>query len=202
MPTNIIVNDVTEWLAALGLEQHAQRFAENDINFDLLASLDHEVLQAIGIKSAGHRMTILKAAAALGDECIETNKQNTAENAGDSRNALNEAEHRQLTVMFCDLADSTELSGRLDTEAYRDLILAYQAICTRCVERYEGYVARFFGDGMLVYFGYPRAHEVETQRAIHAGLEILDGLDGLNSGERSQGLNLAVRIGIATGPVA
>jgi class 3 adenylate cyclase len=202
VPTNIIVNDVTEWLAALGLEQHAQTFAENDINFDLLASLDHEVLQAIGIKSAGHRMTILKAAAALGDECIETNKQNTAENAGDSRNAINnainEAEHRQLTVMFCDLADSTELSGRLDAEAYRDLILAYQAICTRCVERYEGYVARFFGDGMLVYFGYPRAHEDETQRAIHAGLEILDGL---NSDERSQCLNLAVRIGIATGPV-
>ncbi len=94
------MNDVTEWLATLGLEQHAQAFAENDINFDLLANLDHEVLQAIGVKSAGHRMTILKAAATLGDGCLVTNKQNTAENAGDSQNAINEAEHRQLTVMF------------------------------------------------------------------------------------------------------
>jgi len=103
--------------------------------------------------------------------------------------------------MFCDLADSTALSGRLDTEAYRDLILAYQEICTRCVERYEGYVARFFGDGMLVYFGYPRAHEDETQRAIHASLAILEGLESLNSDEGIEGVNLAVRIGIDTGPV-
>jgi len=109
--TNIIVNTVIEWLAALGLEQYAQAFAENDINFDHLASLDHEVLQAIGVKSAGHRMTILKAAATLDDEGMETIEQNTTANPGGSQYAVHEAEHRQLTVMFCDLADSTELSG-------------------------------------------------------------------------------------------
>jgi len=88
------VNNVIEWLAALDLEQYAQAFAENDINFNLLASLDHEVLQAIGVKSAGHRMTILKAAAALGDEGKETIKQNATENAGGSQNVVNEAGHR------------------------------------------------------------------------------------------------------------
>jgi class 3 adenylate cyclase/tetratricopeptide (TPR) repeat protein len=199
--TSIVVNDVTEWLAALGLERYADAFTGNDIDFDLLASLDHEVLQAIGVKSAGHRMTILKAAAALGDEATETTGQDTRESADDLQSAGNEAEHRQLTVMFCDLADSTELSGRLDAETYRDLILAYQQTCTRCVERYEGYVARFFGDGMLVYFGYPRAHEDETQRALYAGLDILEELENLNSGSRNQGVDLAARIGIATGPV-
>jgi len=191
------VNDVTEWLAALDLEQYAQAFVDNDIHFDLLTSLDHEVLQAIGVKSAGHRMTILKAATSLDDKGIKPVEQQASDNAGASDNAINEAEHRQLTVMFCDLVDSTELSGRLESETYRDLILAYQEICTRCVERYEGFVARFFGDGMLVYFGYPQAHEDETQRAIHAGLGILGELESLNSGD----LNLAVRIGIATGPV-
>jgi len=195
------MNDVATWLNSIGLGQHAEAFVENDINFSLLTSLDHEVLQAIGVKSVGHRMTILKAAAALGEESIETVEQNTRKITGNSKNVTNEAEHRQLTVMFCDLVGSTELSGRLDAETYRDLILVYQELCTRCVERYEGYVARFFGDGMLVYFGYPRAHEDETQRAIHASLEILEELASLNSGERSQEVNLAARIGIATGPV-
>ena len=195
------MNDVAGWLASIGLEQYADAFAENDIDLGLLSSLDHEVLQAIGIKSAGHRMTILKAAVALDDESSEMDKQNARKSDRSFHNTTNEAEHRQLTVMFCDLVGSTALSGQLDTEAFRDLILAYQEICTRCVERYEGYIARFFGDGMLVYFGYPRAHEDETQRAIHAGLEILEELDSMNSGERTQGSNLAARIGIATGPV-
>ena len=195
------MNDVTSWITSIGLGQYADAFAENDIDFSLLTSLDHEVLQSIGIKSAGHRMTILKAAAALDNEHSETETQGTQKSERNSQHASSEAEHRQLTVMFCDLANSTALSGRLDTEAFRDLILIYQELCTRCVERYEGYVARFFGDGMLVYFGYPRAHEDEAQRAIHAGLEVLDGLDKLNSSEQYQGLNLAVRIGIATGLV-
>ncbi len=195
------MSDVTEWLASIGLEQHAAAFSENDIEFGLLTSLDHEVLQAIGVKSAGHRMTILKAAQALDARRAEAVEPDAQQSDSNSQKATSEAEHRQLTVMFCDLADSTALSGRLDAEAYRDLILAYQEICTRCVERYEGYVARFFGDGMLVYFGYPRAHEDETRRAIHAGLEILEVLDGLNSAEATQDLILAARIGIATGPV-
>jgi class 3 adenylate cyclase len=197
----MIVNDVTEWLTGLGLERYAGAFVENDIDFGLLTSLDHEVLQAIGVKSAGHRMTMLKAAAALDGNEANATHPSFPRVVDDPRAATTEAEHRQLTVMFCDLADSTGLSGRLDAETYRDLILAYQQLCTRSVERYEGYVARFFGDGMLVYFGYPRAHEDETQRAIHAGIEILDGLGDLNSGEKNHDLNLAARIGIATGPV-
>ena len=195
------MNDVVRWLTSIGLEQYADTFADNDIDFSLLTSLDHEVLQSIGVKSAGHRMKMLKAADALVEEHSLTGSQNTQKLESIPQPSSGEAEHRQLTVMFCDLADSTALSGRLNTEAFRDVILAYQESCTRCVERYEGYVARVFGDGMLVYFGYPLAHEDEAQRAIHAGLEILDGLDRLNSSEQYQGLNLAVRIGIATGPV-
>jgi class 3 adenylate cyclase len=193
--------DVAQWLGTIGLEQYTDAFAENDIDFDLLSSLDHELLQAIGVKSVGHRMRLLKAALALDTDNTATTHSNAPQSNNSSQNVSSEAEHRQLTVMFCDLADSTELSVRLDSEDYRDLILTYQAICTRCVERYEGYVARFFGDGILVYFGYPRAHEDDTLRAIHAGLQILDELSELNVAESSSGLNLAVRIGIATGPV-
>ncbi|MFT5504884.1 MAG: class 3 adenylate cyclase, partial [Gammaproteobacteria bacterium] len=193
--------DVNKWLMSIGLEQYSDSFFENDIDFQLLSSLDHEVLQAIGVKSAGHRMKILKAAATLEDISAEPESRDNLNDANVLQHTPNEAEHRQLTVMFCDLADSTALSGRLDTETYRDLILAYQELCTRCIERYEGYVARIFGDGLLVYFGYPLAHEDETQRAIHSGLEILEELKDLNSQQANQDITLAARIGISTGPV-
>jgi len=89
---------------------------------------------------------------------------------------LPEAERRQLTVMFCDLVDSTALSGQLDPEDLRDVIRAYQAVCTEVIQRYDGHVAQLLGDGLLVYFGYPQAHEDDAQRAIHAGLGMLDAM--------------------------
>ncbi|MEN8181687.1 MAG: AAA family ATPase [Myxococcota bacterium] len=111
-------------------------------------------------------------------------------------------ERRQLTVMFCDLVGSTELSGRLDPEDWRDVLRAYQEAAGLGIARYEGHVAQYLGDGVLVYFGYPQAHEEDAERAVRAGLEILTALAGLNERlEAGRGIRLAVRIGIHTGPV-
>src|SRR3989454_8949363 len=91
-----------------------------------------------------------------------------------------EAERRQLTVMFCDLVDSTKLSSQLDPEDYRDMVRAYQNVCTEVIQRFDGYVAQLLGDGLLVYFGYPQAHEDDAQRSIRVGLGILDAMGDLN----------------------
>ena len=113
-----------------------------------------------------------------------------------------DAERRQLTVMFCDLADSTRLSGQLDPEDLRDVIRAYQSTSADVIERYDGYIAQHLGDGLMVYFGWPQAHEDDAQRAVHAGLGILDAMGGLNTRlQQEKGIRLAVRIGIHTGLV-
>jgi class 3 adenylate cyclase len=113
-----------------------------------------------------------------------------------------DAERRQLTVMFCDLADSTRLSGQLDPEDLRDVIRAYQSTSAEVIQRYDGYIAQHLGDGLMVYFGWPRAHEDDAQRAVHAGLGILAAMQELNARlEQEKGIILAVRIGIHTGLV-
>jgi class 3 adenylate cyclase/predicted ATPase len=113
-----------------------------------------------------------------------------------------EAERRQLTVMFCDLMDSTQLSGRLDPEEYREVVRAYQKTCTAVIERYDGYVAQLLGDGLLVYFGYPQAHEDGAQRAVRTGLGIIDAIGDLHQGLlQAKGIQLAIRLGIHTGLV-
>src|SRR5262245_60051839 len=113
-----------------------------------------------------------------------------------------EAERRQLTVMFCDLVDSTRLSSQLDPEEYRDVVRAYQRVCTDVIQRYEGHIAQLLGDRLLVYFGYPHAHEDDAQRAVRAGLGMLAALGDLNQGlQRAKGIQLAIRVGIHTGMV-
>ncbi len=113
-----------------------------------------------------------------------------------------EAERRQLTVMFCDLVDSTKLSSQLDPEAYRDVVRAYQSMCTGVIKRFDGYVAQLLGDGLLVYFGYPYAHEDDPQRAVRTGLEILAAMGDLRKRlEQDKGIQLAIRVGIHTGLV-
>ena len=113
-----------------------------------------------------------------------------------------EAERRQLTVMFCDLVDSTKLSGQLDPEEYRDVVRAYQGTCTEVIHRYDGHVAQLLGDGLLVYFGYPHAHEDDAQRAVRTGLGIIDAVGALNTHlEQGKGITLAIRLGIHTGLV-
>ena len=113
-----------------------------------------------------------------------------------------DAERRQLTVLFCDLVDSTQLSGRLDPEEYREVVRAYQKVCTDVIQRYEGHVAQLLGDGVLVYFGYPHAHEDDAQRAVRAGLGIIEAVGALNTSlEPAKGIQLALRLGIHTGLV-
>ena len=112
------------------------------------------------------------------------------------------AELRQLTVMFCDLVDSTALSTQLDPEALREVILAYQGVCTDIIQRFEGHIAQYLGDGLLVYFGYPQAYEDNARRAVRSGLEIIEAMRALNTRlTQEKGLRLAVRIGIHTGLV-
>src|SRR5215467_14728250 len=111
-----------------------------------------------------------------------------------------EAERRQLTVMFCDLVDSTKLSSQLDPEEYRDIVRVYQRVCSEVITRFDGHVAQLLGDGLLVYFGYPQAHEDDAQRAVRAGLSMLAAMDDLHTRlPHAPGLTLAVRLGIHTG---
>ena len=113
-----------------------------------------------------------------------------------------DAERRQLTVMFCDLVDSTQLSSQLDPEVYRDVVRAYQSACTEVIQRYEGHIAQLLGDGLLVYFGYPQAHEDDPHRAVRTGLGILAAMGDLNKGlQQTKGIQLAVRVGMHTGLV-
>ena len=113
-----------------------------------------------------------------------------------------DAERRQLTVLFCDLVDSTTLSGQLDPEDWRDIVREYQQVCSEVIHRYEGHVAQLLGDGLLVYFGYPQAHEDDAQRAVRTGLGIIDAVGALNTRlEQDKGITLAVRLGIHTGVV-
>src|SRR5215813_507503 len=113
-----------------------------------------------------------------------------------------EAERRQLTVMFCDLVDSTKLSSQLDPEEYRDIVRAYQNVCTEVIHRYEGHIAQLLGDGLLIYFGYPQAHEDDAQRAVRTGLGILAAMGDLNTRlQQEKGIQLALRMGIHTGLV-
>src|SRR5215467_1735389 len=113
-----------------------------------------------------------------------------------------EAERRQLTVMFCDLVDSTKLSSQLDPEEYRDMVRAYQQVCTEVIQRYDGHIAQLLGDGLLIYFGFPVAHEDDAQRAVRTGLGILAAMEDLNTHlQREKGIQLGIRLGIHTGLV-
>ena len=190
-------DDVNSWLEKLGLGSYAGVFAENEIDFRALPRLSEEDLKELGLP-LGARRNLQAAIEQLSEE--ET-KPTLTTRAGPATTS-GEAERRQLTVMFCDLVGSTALSQKIDPEDLREVNRTYQDTCKAAIERYEGYVARYMGDGVLAYFGYPQAHEDDAERAIHAGLGVVDSMVDLN--ERvgdTQGIALEVRVGIATGPV-
>ena len=154
-----VSRDVTKWLEGLGLGEYVWAFEENDITWRMLPKLNHELLKELGVSSIGHRIQLLEAASINVDDSLERSDPNLLAASGD-------AERRQLTVMFCDLVGSTELSQRLDPEDLREINRSFQDACKEAIEWYDGFVARYMGDGVLAYFGYPQAHEDDAARAI------------------------------------
>jgi class 3 adenylate cyclase/predicted ATPase len=197
------MNDsVTQWLEQLGLGQYADAFSEGAIDWEVLPDLDHEVLKELGVHPPGHRLRILKAAQALGNDVSSEDTHDSSRVAStEGLPTIGDAERRQLTVMFCDLVGSTQLSQKLDPEDMREVNRAYQDACKSAIERFDGYVARYMGDGVLAYFGYPQAHEDDAERAIHAALAIVESVTSLRPSDGNPQVALAVRSGIATGPV-
>ena len=190
--------DIAVWLRSLGLERYEAVFRENEINERVLPSLTAEDLKEIGVGPVGHRRTLLEAIAALradaSGKALPT--EATPPSTGPSVSPEDRAERRQVTVMFSDLVGSTALSARMDPEDLREVISAYQKCVADTVGRFGGFVAQYMGDGVLIYFGYPQAHEDDAEQAVRAGLELVAGVGDLKTHAALQ-----TRVGIATGMV-
>ena len=190
--------DVVLWLRSLGLGKYEAIFRENDIDETVLPSLTHENLKELGVASFGHRVKLLDAIAALRHDTSAPGPSAdiTTTLVAPSPSTEDRAERRQVTVMFSDLVGSTALSARMDPEDLREVISAYQKCVAETVQRFGGFVAKFMGDGVLVYFGYPQAHEHDAERAVRAGLELVAAVSDLKTQAALQ-----TRVGIATGLV-
>jgi Adenylate and Guanylate cyclase catalytic domain/SAM domain (Sterile alpha motif) len=189
--------DIGELLKGLDLERYEAAFRDNEIDFRDVPNLTKEDLEELGLP-LGPRRRLLKAIEALqsGDSAAQKIKPPAPPQPfSEARDA---AERRQLTVMFCDLVGSTALSSKMDPEDLREVISAYQAAATQVIQTYDGLLAKFMGDGILAYYGFPRAHEDDAERAVRAGLDIIRAVSGLKTRSPEP---LQVRIGIATGLV-
>jgi class 3 adenylate cyclase/predicted ATPase len=187
------IMDLGGWLRNLGLEQYEAAFRDNAIDEKVLPRLTAEDLKELGVNALGHRRILLDAIAALRGDTQASLPE--APQTVD-RSAKDTAERRQVTVMFSDLVGSTALSARMDPEDLREVISAYQKCVAETVRRFGGFVAKYMGDGVLVYFGYPHAHEDDAERAVRAGLELIVAVTGLKTRDPLQ-----TRVGIATGLV-
>ena len=186
--------DVGGWLRRLGLEQYEASFRENKIDDTVLPRLTAEDLKDLGVGFVGDRRKLLDAIAAVRAEAGEPTLSDVP--LATDKAAQDTAERRHVTVMFSDLVGSTALSVRMDPEDLREVISAYQKCVAGTVRRCGGFVAKYMGDGVLVYFGYPRAHEDDAERAVRAGLELIAAVTALKSP-----VPLQTRVGIATGLV-
>jgi class 3 adenylate cyclase len=185
------MQQIANWLEKLGMSEYAQRFAENRIDLSVLPDLTDQHLKDLGV-ALGDRLKMLRA---IG-ELIGAPAGPSQSPAATKPAAQDAAERRQLTVMFCDLVGSSALSTKLDPEDLRVVIGAYHKCVAETVARFDGFVAKYMGDGVLVYFGYPQAHEDDAERAVRAGLALIQAVAKLSSAEPLQ-----VRIGIGTGVV-
>ena len=185
------MQQIADWLEELGMSEYAQRFAENGIDVAALPHLTDQDLKDIGVL-LGHRRKMLAAIAELA--VTSPSKHEPVVDVGPK--PQDTAERRQVTVMFADLVGSTALSARMDPEDLREVISAYQTCVAETVQRFAGFVAKYMGDGVLVYFGYPQAHEDDAERAVRAGLELVAAVDALKTHAPLQ-----TRVGIATGLV-
>lgn len=200
------MNDrVSAWLESLGLDRYREAFQQHAITWDVLPELNDTDLATLGVL-LGHRKKILRAIAQLsqsgeGDKEVSL-PMITAKEIPTSAPSRDQAERRQLTVMFCDLVGSTALARRADPEDVQEIVRRFLDACSHAIGRFNGYIAKYMGDGLLVYFGYPHAHEHDAERAVHAGLAVLDVVKNLSRDHvAAQESEIAVRIGIATGQV-
>ncbi len=182
--------DIANWLHGLGLQQYEQAFRDNAIDAAVLPELTAEDLEELGVRLVGHRRKLFAAIAAL--RCVDRSERAPRKVIDTSA-----AERRQLTVMFCDLVGSTALSARLDPEDLREIIAAYHRTVAEVIAAADGFISRYMGDGVLVYFGYPQAHEDDAERAVRAGLGAIDAVRRLDV----KSVRLQTRVGIATGLV-
>src|SRR6516162_7376207 len=178
------MQQIADWLEKLGMSEYAQRFAENRIDFSVLPDLTDQHLTNLGLP-LGDRLKMLRAIRELSGAVSQTELRNQET-----------AERRQVTVMFSDLVGSTALSARMDPEDLREIISAYQKCVTETVRSFSGFVANYMGDGVLVYFGYPEAHEDDAELAVRAGLQLIGAVGRLATPEQ-----LNVRLGVASGLV-
>jgi class 3 adenylate cyclase/tetratricopeptide (TPR) repeat protein len=189
------MTEVGRWLREIGLSQHADLFDRRSIDFESLRSLTEQDLKELGLPPAPSQ-------ALLREIKLLASAASAASVARPLSLPPDTAERRQLTIMFCDLVNSVALSTRFDPEDLRDIIAAYHRTCAQTVRRYNGFIARYMGDGILIYFGYPAANEDDAERAVRAGLELVDAVVKLNNSMNPfTDLNLQVRVGIATGLV-
>ena len=195
---------VSAWLNILGLGIYAESFQRNAITWEVLPELNEGDLEALGVL-LGHRKTLLRAIAQLSPSTEGRGLGSLPNGVSPETQPFpperEQAERRQLTVLFCDLVDSTALSRRLDPEDLQEVIRRFLDACSHAVGRFNGYIAKYMGDGMLVYFGYPQAHEHDAERAVHAGLAILETVKTLHHDNPHSEFGIAARIGIATGHV-
>ncbi len=182
--------DIDAWLRGLGLEQYALAFRDNAVDGEVLRELTADDLKDLGVTLVGHRRKLVAAIAALRGDAPQT----AADTEPVAVAISGAAERRQLTVMFCDLVGSTALSTRFDPEDLRELIGEYHRAVSATVGRFAGFVAKYMGDGVLIYFGYPQAHEDNAERAVRAGLAVIEAVGRLPGRE-----DLRVRLGVATG---
>jgi class 3 adenylate cyclase/tetratricopeptide (TPR) repeat protein len=187
---------IGDWLRGIGLGEHEQLFLANDIDFDVLRDLTDDDLKSMGL-SLGHRRRVLRAIGTIGTTPL-SDPVATVGAAAPHAEPVDAAERRHVTVMFCDLVGSTALAEKVDPEELRKVLLSYQSLCRGAISRFAGQVARTFGDGVLAYFGYPKSHEDDAERAVKAGFSIIDSAEGLSV---PGGSPLHVRVGLATGPI-
>jgi class 3 adenylate cyclase len=186
----VLVMDIVVWLRSLGLGRYEAAFRDNEIDETVLPNLTAEDLKDLGVSIIGHRRKLLDAIAAFRTDARAVTSSAPTVSPEDR------AERRQVTVMFSDLVGSTALSARMDPEDLREVIAAYQKCVAETVRRFDGFVAKYMGDGVLFYFGYPQAHEDDAEQAVRAGLELVAAVSGLKTHAALQ-----TRVGIATGLV-
>src|SRR3954463_6437601 len=190
--TGFAMTGIAEWLASLGLSKYAQCFAENAVDLSVVPDLTEQDLKDLGV-FLGHRRKMLRAIAGMKGAVAAGLEPGPAKPVPRA-----DAERRQLTILCCDLVGSSELSVRLDPEDLRRGVAAYHACIKEVVALYQGIIARYMGDGVLAYFGYPHAHEGDAEQATRAGLALIGAVAAVQT---DVGVDLHVRVGIATGTV-